>query len=48
MVILAGIRERWTTKDRLINAVKRDGVTNHILTVEVMQQTTYSKELKNV
>ena len=43
MVILANIWQRWATKDRLINAARRVGITNDTLSVEFMQQDKFKR-----
>ena len=41
MAILEWIWERWTTKDQLVNAVRRVGINNDTIGVEFMQQDMF-------
>ena len=43
MLILANIWDRWATKERLINAARRVGITNDTLSVEFMQQDKFKR-----
>ena len=43
MLILSRIWGRWATKDRLINAARRVGITNDSLNVQFMQQDKFKR-----
>ena len=43
MLILSKIWQRWATKERLINAIRRVGITNKSLSVEFMQQDKFKR-----
>ena len=43
MLILSRIWDRWATKERIINASRRVGITNDSLSVEFMQQEKFKR-----
>jgi hypothetical protein len=43
MLILANIWNTWTSKEKIINAARKVGITNHGLSVETMQQDKFER-----